>query len=66
MHVTVNGSPEELQEGATLTDLIDKMGLAGKRVAVEKNHEIVPRSRHADERLTDGDTLEIIQAIGGG
>lgn len=66
MHVTVNGSPEELQEGATLADLIDKMGLAGKRVAVEKNHEIVPRSRHADEQLNEGDTLEIIQAIGGG
>lgn len=66
MRITVNGDAKELNEGATLADLLAQMGLTGKRVAVEKNQQIVPRSRHAQEPLAEGDTLEVIQAIGGG
>jgi sulfur carrier protein len=46
--------------------LLLEMGLVGKRVAVEINHEIVPRAQHGDRVLRDGDRIEIVQAIGGG
>jgi sulfur carrier protein len=46
--------------------LLEALALSGKRVAVEKNGEIVPRSRYADTRLADGDALEIVVAVGGG
>ncbi len=46
--------------------LLDALELSGKRIAVEKNGEIVPRSRYADTALADGDTLEIVVAVGGG
>ena len=45
---------------------LDSLIIAGKRIAIERNGEIVPRSRHADEMLADGDTLEIVVAVGGG
>ncbi len=66
MLITVNGETRELNDDATLVDLLAAMGLGNKRVAVECNQEIVPRSQHADQPLADGDVLEIIQAIGGG
>ncbi len=50
----------------TVAALIETLGYAGKRVAVERNGEIVPRSRHAEVMLTDGDRLEIVVAVGGG
>ncbi|MEO7727422.1 MAG: sulfur carrier protein ThiS, partial [Burkholderiales bacterium] len=46
--------------------LLEQLNLADKRVALERNGEIVPRGRHADELLADGDTLEIVVAVGGG
>jgi sulfur carrier protein len=49
-----------------VTRLLEALELAGKRVAVEKNGEIVPRSRYADTRLAEGDALEIVVAVGGG
>ncbi|MEL0027369.1 MAG: sulfur carrier protein ThiS [Perlucidibaca sp.] len=55
-----------LAAGTTLADLVTRQGLAGRRIAVEHNGEIVPRSRHASCLLADGDTLEIVHAIGGG
>ncbi len=49
-----------------LAGLIDRLDLAGKRIAVERNGEIVPRSRYAATPLADGDQLEIVAAVGGG
>lgn len=66
MQIHVNGEPKAMPEGATLADLIADMALAGKRIAVEINAEIVPRSQHADTGLNDGDQVEIVHAIGGG
>ncbi|BAK78226.1 thiamine biosynthesis protein ThiS [Pseudogulbenkiania sp. NH8B] len=66
MKIRVNGEEQVLDGVATLADLIAVLELAGKRVAIEKNGEIVPRSRHGEECLSDGDELEIVVAVGGG
>jgi len=64
--VSVNGEIRHLDSGATVAALLAQMALAGKRVAVERNGEIVPKGRHADTVLAAGDTLEIVAAVGGG
>ncbi|MFW5824804.1 MAG: sulfur carrier protein ThiS [Marinobacter sp.] len=66
MRVMLNGEQRELPDQATLQALIDDLGLAGRRLAVEVNEDIVPRSQHSEFRLNDGDRVEIVQAIGGG
>lgn len=66
MQVLVNGDPLDLSDGATVAVLVDTLALTGKRLAVEVNEEIVPRSSHADHRLSDGDRVEVVHAIGGG
>jgi len=66
MQVQVNGDSIELRDGATLTDLLEQMALVGKRIAIEVNLEIIPRSEHAQTTLNEGDQVEIVQAIGGG
>ena len=66
MHVEVNGDAMELPSGATVLTLIENMALAGKRLAVEVNEDIVPRSQHRDFVLSDGDRVEVVHAIGGG
>jgi sulfur carrier protein len=62
----LNGDHRELPDQATLQWLVDDLGLAGKRLAIEVNEDIVPRSRHSDYRLNDGDRVEVVHAIGGG
>ncbi|WP_237248686.1 sulfur carrier protein ThiS [Sideroxyarcus emersonii] len=64
--VSVNGEPRQLPPEATVEALIKEMGLAGKRIALERNGEIVPRSTFAAQFLSDGDRLEIVVAVGGG
>ncbi|KAA1175645.1 sulfur carrier protein ThiS [Marinobacter salinexigens] len=66
MQVQVNGEAMELPSGATVTTLIDQMALAGKRLAVEVNEDIVPRSQHPGFALNEGDRVEVVHAIGGG
>ena len=66
IQLSVNGQVQRLEPGANVTRLLEALELAGKRVAVEKNGEIVPRSRYADTRLAEGDALEIVVAVGGG
>jgi sulfur carrier protein len=66
IQLSVNGQVQRLEPGANVTQLLESLELAGKRVAVEKNGEIVPRSRYAGTRLADGDRLEIVVAVGGG
>ncbi len=66
MQLSVNGLARSVPEDANLARLLDELELAGKRIAVERNGEIVPRSRYAQTPLADGDTLEIVVAVGGG
>ncbi len=66
MHIHVNGERREIDAPMTLSLLIDSLDLGGRRIAVEHNGEIVPRSRYADTALSDGDEVLIVQAIGGG
>ena len=66
MEILLNGESREFIGPQTVTSLLDAAGFAGRRVAVEVNREIVPRSRHAVHVLADGDAVEIIQAMGGG
>jgi sulfur carrier protein len=66
VEILVNGEVLQLAEGCTVLRLLEKMTLAHKRLAVEINLEIVPRSRHATHILQAGDRVEIVHAIGGG
>jgi sulfur carrier protein len=66
MDVRVNGEIRRLAEGTTIIQLLDEMGLAGRRVAVEVNREIIPGSMHAEYTLQAEDQVEVVQAIGGG
>ncbi|MDF3193591.1 MULTISPECIES: sulfur carrier protein ThiS [Pseudomonas] len=66
MHIQLNGEAFELPDGATVAGLIDRLDLAGRRVAVELNLDIVPRSQHATTALREGDQVEVVHAIGGG
>lgn len=66
MQVIVNGSAQPLPPGTTVAQLLERMALVGKRVAVERNGEIVPKSLHPQVPLADGDRLEIVVAVGGG
>ena len=66
LRLTVNGEPVEVPPASTVADLLSTLDTAGKRVAVERNGEIVPRSQHAATALAVGDRLEIVIAVGGG
>lgn len=66
MNILLNGHSRTLQDTATLIDLLQHEGLAERRVAVEINGEIIPRSRHAQTLLAEGDQVEIVHALGGG
>ncbi len=66
MDIVLNGEPRAVRAELSLAALLDELGLAGKRLAVEVNRDIVPRGEHATRVLRDGDRVEIIHAIGGG
>ena len=67
MRVTVNGAEREIASpAATVADLVREMGFEGRRIAVERNGAIVPKSRHGETPLEQGDRLEIVGAVGGG
>ena len=66
IQLSVNGESRNIAPGANVACLLDELALAGKRVAVERNGEIVPRSRYAETPLVEGDQLEIVVAVGGG
>ena len=66
IEVNVNGATQRLAPDSDIAALLERLQLAGKRVAVEKNGEIVPRSRFAQTALANGDRLEIVVAVGGG
>jgi len=66
MNITLNGDPFQLIDGATAQQLIEQLDLVGKRLAMEVNQEIVPRSTFEEHQLRPGDHVEIVHAIGGG
>lgn len=66
MHIQLNGEPFELPDGETVAAQLTRLDLAGRRVAVELNLDIVPRSQHDATVLREGDQVEVVHAIGGG
>lgn len=66
MKITINGDPRELQDGLTVTALLEELGIQKERVAVELNLDIVPKGRFADTVLKDEDRIEIVSFVGGG
>ncbi|MGW8248122.1 MAG: sulfur carrier protein ThiS [Acidiferrobacterales bacterium] len=66
MKITLNGQDRSLDRPMTVSELLLELGATGKRVAVEVNQEIVPRSEHSQYQLKNDDRVEVVQAIGGG
>ena len=66
MQIQFNGSELALEDACSIEQLLQRQGLGGRRVAVEVNGEIVPRSRHAEHVLATGDRVEVVHALGGG
>ena len=66
IEIHVNGAAQRLDGPLAVSALLERMALAGKKVAVERNGEIVPRGAHAATLLAEGDRLEIVAAVGGG
>ncbi|MDP1563409.1 MAG: sulfur carrier protein ThiS [Pirellulaceae bacterium] len=66
MHVTVNDQPQQYPGPLTIAELLERLGLADRPVAVELNQELVPKSQHGTARVKDGDCLEVVSLTGGG
>jgi sulfur carrier protein len=66
MTLTVNGKPQAVVDGLTLAGLLRELGLERNPIAVELNRQVVPRDRHGETRLAEGDRLEIVTLVGGG
>jgi sulfur carrier protein len=66
MQIQLNGQQHTLDEAPTVAELLERTGYSGRRVAVEINQAIVPRSAHATHRVVDGDRVEVVAAMGGG
>lgn len=64
--ININGEARQFNEALRVGELVERLGLAGKRIAVERNGEIVPRSQFGARSIADGDKLEIVVAVGGG
>ena len=64
--IAVNGHTREVPHATTVAQLLTELDTAGKRVAVERNGQIVPKSQHGSTKLNSGDRLEIVIAVGGG
>lgn len=66
MELIINGEARQLPDSQTVAELVAALGYTGKRIAVERNGEIVPRGRHGEVALAAGDRIEIVVAVGGG
>jgi thiamine biosynthesis protein ThiS len=64
--IVLNGEARAVEAGATVSSLIAALGLDARQVAVERNREVVPRARHAETPLVEGDQLEVVTFVGGG
>ena len=66
MQIRVNGEPRDCAEGTTIAHLLEELKMQPRYLAVERNFELVPRTRHAECRLAEGDRIEIVTLVGGG
>ena len=66
MQIIVNGETQQVEAGCSAQQLVDAMSLTGRRIAMEVNKEIVPRSTYGEFVFSDGDVVEIVHAVGGG
>lgn len=66
LELQINGVARQFPAPLTVAGLIEQLGYTGKRIAIERNGEIIPKSQHAATALADGDSLEIVVAVGGG
>lgn len=66
MNITLNGNTQSVADSCTISQLIEQLGLSEKRLAVEVNLDIIPRSEHHTHSLKENDTVEVVHAIGGG
>ena len=66
MKILLNGTHHELLDNSTARDLVEQLGLADKRLAIEVNREIIPRTTYSEHMLRNNDQVEIVHAIGGG
>lgn len=66
VRVTVNGEAMELEAGASVADLLERLRVGSPRVAVERNRDIVPRAQYGATVLAEGDALEVVELVGGG
>ena len=64
--LTINGQPHQFESSLNVTQLIEHLALHGKRIAIERNGEIIPRSQFSEQQLINGDQLEVVVAVGGG
>ena len=64
--ILLNGDTQTVPQNTSVSDLLNRLSLANKRVAVEINGDIVPRSQHATHQIADGDNIEVVVAVGGG
>lgn len=66
MQILLNGAPQTVEEGLSLKKLVESLGSDPRGIAIELNREIIPKSEHGEVILKDGDTLEVVQFVGGG
>jgi len=66
VHIQLNGTATDMPDALSARELVERLELGGKRIALEVNGEILPRSGYAQHRFKDGDKVEIVHAIGGG
>jgi thiamine biosynthesis protein ThiS len=66
MKITLNGELKEIAEGSSAFDLVTQMAARPERVALERNREVLPRSKWKETRLHSGDAVEIVHLVGGG
>ena len=66
LRITVNGETREVPAGASIADLLESLGVASPRIAVERNRDIVPKAEYAATTLAEGDVFEVVELVGGG
>jgi sulfur carrier protein len=66
VEIRLNGEPHDVGDGISIVELLRDLGLGERRVAVERNRDIVPREQYASTRLAPGDVVEVVQFVGGG
>ena len=66
MNILLNGTPREEPAELTVAELLSRLEMPSRGIGVELNQQIVPRTRHAEQKLRDGDRIEIVSLVGGG